>query len=146
MGGRANAERVLSKSRLFSEIALGIAAALEIHRQRLSMSQAAERAAAGLEGRRLTRAAIELIMNMQELPDSLDNSLEVIDDSCDIALIYLEKGIRRNILKSVVDDYERSPALLDQDLEVTLADKVSDLLLNIGNFRSSNLIVPGEAT
>lgn len=108
--------RVQSQSRLLSSIALDIASVIGCHRPNLATF--GEWAAAGLERARLTRAALDLSMNMQELPDGQCNKVSVIEEACDTVLISLEDGVNEDVLDSVDGGHE-------QDSKDSPADKVS---------------------
>lgn len=111
--------RVHPQSYLFSSIALDIASVIGCQRQNLASF--GEWAAAGLERARLTRNALDLSMNMQELPDSQSNTLRIVEEACDTVLVSLEDRISEDVL----DSAGGTPAPLDPNLNPSSADKVS---------------------
>ncbi|ROW10269.1 hypothetical protein VMCG_01924 [Cytospora schulzeri] len=73
------------------------------------MSTFGEWAAAGLERARLTRAAFDLSMNVQELPDPQHSTVSIVEEACDTVLISLENGISEDVLDSVDSGPEQDP-------------------------------------
>ncbi|ROW16420.1 hypothetical protein VPNG_02824 [Cytospora leucostoma] len=113
--------RVESQTRLISNVTLGIASVIGCQRQNLVTF--GECAAAGLQRARLTRAALELDMDMQELPDSNHGTLTFVEDAYDNVLVSFEDGVSEDILGDVGGGFDQSPALLDQDLQEGQLDK-----------------------